>query len=69
MKTALVALFLLAALASHAEDPIRPDPRLTTGAVFSNVTVGLRLDFFALTGGGVVASDVSRRPVASVIQS
>ncbi|HEY3855677.1 MAG TPA: HNH endonuclease signature motif containing protein [Verrucomicrobiae bacterium] len=39
MKTNLIALFLLAALVSRAEDPIRPDPKLTPGAVFTNVTV------------------------------
>ena len=39
MKNALAALFLLAALVSRAEDPIRPDPKLTPGAVFTNVTV------------------------------
>jgi len=39
MKTTLIALLLLAALALRAEDPIRPDPALTPGAVFPSVTV------------------------------
>jgi hypothetical protein len=39
MKRTLVALFLFAALVLHAEDPIRPDPKLTPGAVFPDVTV------------------------------
>jgi hypothetical protein len=39
MKTTVVALLLLTALVSRAEDPIRPDPKLTPGAVFPNATV------------------------------
>ena len=39
MKRTLIALLLFAALALRAEDPIRPDPTLTPGAAFSNVTV------------------------------
>jgi len=39
MKTILAAQFLLAVLVSRAEDPIRPDPKMTPGAVFPYVTV------------------------------
>ncbi len=39
MKMTLTALFLSAALFARAEDPIRPDPKLTPGAVMTNVTV------------------------------
>src|ERR1700722_17127790 len=39
MKWSLAALFPLAALVSHAEDPIRPDSKLTPGAIFPYVTV------------------------------
>ena len=39
MKMTLPALFLALALAARAEDPIRPDPKLTPGAVMTNVTV------------------------------
>src|SRR5580658_4651166 len=39
MKRTLAALFLIVASVLHAEDPIRPNPRLTPGAVFPNVTV------------------------------
>jgi hypothetical protein len=39
MKRTLVALFLFVALVLRAEDPIRPDPKLTPGNVFPNVTV------------------------------
>jgi hypothetical protein len=39
LKTALIALLFIGVLAERAEDPIRPDPKLTPGAVFFNVTV------------------------------
>ena len=39
MQTTVIALLLVAALVSRAEDPIRPHPKLTPGAVFPDVTV------------------------------
>jgi len=39
MKKTLIALFLSVALATRAEDPIRPNPKLTPGAVMPGVTV------------------------------
>jgi hypothetical protein len=39
MKTILVAVLLTAALAAAAKDPIRPDPKLTPGAVLADVSV------------------------------
>ena len=39
MRMPLTALFLALALLARAEDPIRPDPKLTPGAVMTNVTV------------------------------
>src|ERR1043165_6329979 len=39
MKQTLVLLSLIAVLSLRAADAIRPDPKLTPGAVFTNVTV------------------------------
>jgi len=39
MRKTLIALLLLTALVARAEDPIRPDPKLTPGAVMPGVTV------------------------------
>jgi hypothetical protein len=39
MKSILIAFVLLVAVSLKAEDPVRPDPRLTPGAILSGVTV------------------------------
>ena len=39
MKWTLIAFLFITALAARAEDPIRPDPKLTPGDVLTNVTV------------------------------
>ena len=39
MKWTFIALLLITAFPAHAEDPIRPDPKLTPGDVLTNVTV------------------------------